>query len=162
MSAYAVMLFVFTSAFLHIRSCSSFPTFLLVQVKCWDLRIWCSAYLNLFMPCWKTTNLRARWRRLCQSWSITSSFICRSQRSRWVRLSCVGSKWDDFFHISNLNLASFNLELLPIILVLRFLIKSPSLSFLWASFKYWKVTINSPWSLLFCRLKNPNSLSLSS
>ncbi|GAB0178639.1 AN1-type zinc finger protein 5-like [Grus japonensis] len=31
-----------------------------------------------------------------------------------------------------------------------------------APFGYWKAAIRSPWSLLFSRLNNPNSLSLSS
>lgn len=54
-----------------------------LQVKFWDLRIWCSASLSLCTRCWRTTSSRARWRKPCPNSSTTSSCTCRSLRIRW-------------------------------------------------------------------------------
>jgi len=67
----------------------------------------------------------------------------------------------NFFLISNLNLPSFSLKPLPLVLSLFALVKSPSSPFLYGLFRYWKVAIRSPHSLLFSRLKSSNYLSLS-
>ena len=45
----------------------------------------------------------------------------------------------NFFLISSLNLPSSSLKLVPLVLLLHALIKSPSSAFLWAPFRYWKV-----------------------
>lgn len=58
----------------------------------------------------------------------------------------------DVFLICSLNLPSFCLEPLPLVLCQQTLLKY---------FKCWKTTMKSPWSPLFCRL-NSNFLSLSS
>jgi len=68
----------------------------------------------------------------------------------------------NFFLVSNLNLPSFSLKPLPLVLSLHALVKSPSPAFLQAPFKYWKAAIRSPQSPLFSRLNSPSSLSLSS
>ena len=52
------------------------------------------------------------------------------------------------FLISNLNLPSCSLEPFPLVLSLHTLVKSPSPSFLWAPFRYWKAALRSPWTLL--------------
>ena len=52
-------------------------------MKFWALRIWCSASLTLSTRCWKTTSLRAQWRKPCRNSSTTSSCTCRSLRTRW-------------------------------------------------------------------------------
>ena len=64
-----------------------------------------------------------------------------------------------FFLMSNLNLPSFSLNSLPLVLSLYALVKSPSPAFLCATFRYWKAAAQSAWSH---RLNIPNSLSLSS
>ncbi|KAK4824458.1 LOW QUALITY PROTEIN: hypothetical protein QYF61_015836 [Mycteria americana] len=68
----------------------------------------------------------------------------------------------NFFLKSSLNLPSLSLKPLLLVLSQQALLKSLSLSFLQAPFKYWKAAIRSPHSLLFSRLNKPNSLSLSS
>ncbi|KAK4832076.1 hypothetical protein QYF61_020632 [Mycteria americana] len=60
----------------------------------------------------------------------------------------------NFFLISSLNLPSFSLKPLPLVLSQQVLLKTP--------FKYCKAAMRSPQSLLFSRLNNPSSLSLSS
>ena len=47
------------------------------------------------------------------------------------------------------------------VLSLHALLKSPSQAFLQAPIRYWMAAIRSPQSLLFSRLRSPNSLSLS-
>ncbi|KAK4828311.1 hypothetical protein QYF61_025323 [Mycteria americana] len=73
----------------------------------------------------------------------------------WATCSSVSppSLVKNFFLISNLNLPSFSLKPLSLILSLHFLIKSPSPAFL-----YWKASRRSPWSLLSSGLNNPNPL----
>lgn len=56
-----------------------------MQVKFWVLRIWCSASSSLSTRSWRTTSLRAQWRKPCPSSSTTSSCTCRSPRTRWER-----------------------------------------------------------------------------
>jgi len=68
----------------------------------------------------------------------------------------------NFFLISHLNLPSFSLQPLPLVLSLHSLIKCPSTSFLKASLRYLQAAVRSPRSLLFSRLSSPNSLRLSS
>ena len=68
----------------------------------------------------------------------------------------------NFFLVPNLNLPSFSLKPLPLVLSLHALVKSPSPALLQAHFRYWKAAVRSPQSLLFSRLNNPNSLNLSS
>jgi len=53
-----------------------------------------------------------------------------------------------FVLLSNINLSSFSLKPLPLILLLHTHVKSPSPAFLQASFRYWKATITSPCTLL--------------
>ena len=71
----------------------------------------------------------------------------------------------NFFLISNLNLPSFSLKPLPLVLSLVDRTSSPvpcrksQSSSLVGPFRYWKAAIRSLWSLLFSRLNNPNSLS---
>lgn len=65
-----------------------------------------------------------------------------------------------FFQRSNLNLFCFNLKSLPLLLLLHVLVKSFTLSFLKASFKYWKAAIRSFRSLFFSKLNNVSSQSL--
>jgi len=55
----------------------------------------------------------------------------------------------NFFLISNLNLPCLSLKPFPLVLSLSTLVNSPSPSCLYVSFKYWKATMRSPWSLLF-------------
>ena len=90
----------------------------------------------------------------------------------WTPLSttCLGNLFEylttltvkNLFLISNLNLLSFSLKPIPLVLSPHSLITSTSSSFLQAPFKYWKATKRCPQSLLFSTLNNPNSLSLSS
>jgi len=54
----------------------------------------------------------------------------------------------NFFLVSNLNLPSFSLQPFPLVLSVHTLVKSPSPSFLYAPFRYWKAAIRSPRSLL--------------
>ena len=68
----------------------------------------------------------------------------------------------NFFLTSNLNLSSFSLKPLCLVLLIHALVKSPSPAFLQAPFRYWKAALRCPWSLLFYRLNTHNSLSLSS
>ena len=68
----------------------------------------------------------------------------------------------NFFLISGLNLPSFSLKPLPLVLSLHALVKSSSPAFLQAPSRYRKAAVRSPQSLLFCRLNSPNSLSRSS
>ncbi|KAK4819472.1 LOW QUALITY PROTEIN: hypothetical protein QYF61_004698 [Mycteria americana] len=67
----------------------------------------------------------------------------------------------NFFLQSSLNLPSLSLKLLLLVLSQQALLKSLSPSLLEAPFKDWKAVIRSPRSLLFSRLNNPSSLSLS-
>ena len=67
----------------------------------------------------------------------------------------------NFFLISSLNLPSFTLKTLPLVLSLQALVKSPSPAFLQAPLRYWKAALRSLHSLLFSRLNSPNSLRLS-
>jgi len=46
-----------------------------------------------------------------------------------------------FFFVANLNLPSFSLKPLPLVLLLHVLVKSPSPAFLWTPFRYWKAAI---------------------
>ena len=57
-------------------------------------------------------------------------------------------KVKNLFLISNLNLPSFSLKTLPLVLSLHALVKSPSPSFLEAPLMYWKAAIRSSQSLL--------------
>ena len=68
----------------------------------------------------------------------------------------------NFFLIPNLNLPSLSLKPLLHGLSQQALLKRMSLSFLQPHFRYQKAALRSPHSLLFSRLNNPNSLSLSS
>lgn len=57
--------------------------------------------------------------------------------------------------MSGLNLPSFSLKPSPHVLSQQALLKHLSPSFLSTPFKYGKVTISSPWNLLFSRLNTP-------
>ena len=68
----------------------------------------------------------------------------------------------NFFLISSLNLPSLSWKPLLFVLSQQALLKIFSPSLLQASFRYRKAAIRSPHSLLYSRLKSPNSVSLSS
>ena len=68
----------------------------------------------------------------------------------------------NFFPTSSLILHSFSLKPLLLILSLHALEESASPAVLWVPFRYWKTVRRCPQSLLFSRLNNSNSLSLSS
>lgn len=65
---------------------------------------------------------------------------------------------NNFFLVSSLNLPSFSYRRLPLVLLLRGLLRSLTPPFLQAPFRYWKATIQSLWSLLFS-IWPPPSLS---
>jgi len=67
-----------------------------------------------------------------------------------------------FFLIFSLNLPSLSLKPLLLVLSQQALLNRFSPSFLQGPFGYWKAALRSPCSLLFSRLKSPNTLSLSS
>ena len=63
---------------------------------------------------------------------------------------------ENVFLIYNLNMFSFSLKPLPLVMSLHSLIKGPSSAFLWVPFRYWEAAIRYPQSLLLPRLNNPN------
>ena len=76
---------------------------------------------------------------------------------------CITTLWvKNFLLISNLSQPCLSLRLFLLILPLSTLTNSRSPSCLYASFKYWKATMRSPWSLLFSKLNKPSYLNLPS
>ena len=64
-------------------------------------------------------------------------------------VQCVTTLWvKNFLLTSNLNLPCLSLKPFPLVLSLSTLVNSPSSSWLYAPFKYWKATMRSPWALL--------------
>lgn len=61
----------------------------------------------------------------------------------------------------NLNPPSFSLKPDPPVLPLHTLTKTPFPAFLLAPFNYWKAALWSLWRVVYLRLRNPKSLSLS-
>ena len=65
----------------------------------------------------------------------------------------------NFFLISSLNLPSFSLKPLPLVLS-ETLLRSLYSSFLQTPFRYWKAALRCPWNFLFSKLNSPSSQSV--